>query len=436
MIRIISRFVILVAVISFAPSVWSAEQQFRITVSAGQRDHHPAPASVTLSVPRELASVTLATLRATHAKETTLVGQLAAPALLETRVGDTDAAAAKSPTVPRVLHWIAPALRAGESVEYVATVSSEPPKSRDGYHWRTTPGQHIELQAGDRPVLRYMHAAIDKTSKASRDLTYKVYHHLFSPDGSKLVTKGPGGLFPHHRGLFYGFNRISYAGGKKQADVWHCTGDAHQSHQAVVSSEAGPVLGRHRLKIHWHGPGEEVFAEELRELTVYDAGKGQLVEFASRLTTKVGPIKLDGDPQHAGFQFRASNDVADKTKAKTYYLRPDGVGKPGETRNWDAKSRDAKCVNLPWKGMCFALGDGTVYTAAYLDHPANPKEARASERDYGRFGTYFEYQLTEDKPLEVRYRLWLQDGEMKASDLEALSANFITPPVVILAKKR
>ena len=92
-------------------------------------------------------------------------------------------------------------------------------------------------------------------------------------------------LYPHHRGIFYGFNRISYGKGKT-ADVWHCTNGAHQAHDRFLASEAGPVLGRHRLAISWHGQDKQVFAEEERELTVYHVPSGQLVEFASRLRTQ------------------------------------------------------------------------------------------------------------------------------------------------------
>ena len=40
----------------------------------------------------------------------------------------------------------------------------------------------------------------------------------------------------------------------------------------------------------------------------------------------------------------------------------------------------------------------------YLDSPSNPKPARYSERAYGRFGSYFETDVTEDMPLNVKYR--------------------------------
>jgi hypothetical protein len=70
------------------------------------------------------------------------------------------------------------------------------------------------------------------------------------------------------------------------------------------------------------------------------------------------------------------------------------------------------------------------YTVAYLDRPDNPKEARFSERDYGRFGSYFEKKLEKDDKLSVRYRIWLQEGEMKGEDVARLSVDFLEPPKV------
>jgi hypothetical protein len=115
--------------------------------------------------------------------------------------------------------------------------------------------------------------------------------------------------------------------------------------------------------------------------------------------------------------------VADKTKGETYYLRPDGRDKPGATRNWpDRKGH----VDLPWNAMSFVVG-GQRYTALYLDKPTNPKEARFSERDYGRFGSYFEYTITKDKPLEVNYHVWVQRGELTGEEATARHKSFDQP---------
>ena len=53
--------------------------------------------------------------------------------------------------------------------------------------------------------------------------------------------------------------------------------------------------------------------------------------------------------------------------------------------------------------------------------------SRFSESEYGRFGSYFEYTMEKDKPLNVNYRLWLQDGLMKPKQVAALNANFVEP---------
>src|SRR5262249_42190962 len=135
----------------------------------------------------------------------------------------------------------------------------------------------------------------------------------------------------------------------------------------------------------------------------------------------------------AGFHFRADYEVNDTVEAAkkakkpvdTYFLRPDGKGQPGETRNWDPKTKKGP-ANLPWDAMSFVLG-GKRYPAVSLDRPDNPKEARFSERDYGRFGSYFEYQLTEKHPLSVGYRVWLREGEMTVEQCEALHKSFTQP---------
>lgn len=387
--------------------------QLKLTVKAGQYDRKDTPVAVPIEVPSSLAKATSAVLVDRQGGQ--VLGQVTPPELLST-------SKAVQGKVARTLHFILPQLKAGQQVTLLATISAES-DANPAARWEQNDNQYTELLFGDRPVLRYMHAPLDSQN---REATYKVFHHLYDPSGGRLVTKGAGGRFTHHRGLFYGFNRISYDGGEKKADVWHCGGSAFQSHDAFLAQEAGPVLGRHTLQIGWHGVGGETFADETRELTAHFVPQGQLITFASRLETKVGPIKLDGDPQHAGFHFRADNEVAEKTNKQTYYLRPDGKGALGATRNWSANAPNPSTVNLPWNAMSFVLGEQR-YTAVYLDHPANPKEARYSERDYGRFGSYFEYTVDEGRPLEVRYRVALREGELTVEQAAQLHHDFVHP---------
>lgn len=406
--------------LAFALPIAGAETaKLKLTFTGGKDGNSSTPICISLSLPQALAKAQVALVQ--DGGERPIVGQLTEPGLL------TEAyAPPKKDLVRRDLYVVLPNLKPGESITREVAISDESPQlpSRPAFHWKHAKDEYAELQFGPRPVLRYMCQPLDESTKEKRVETYKVYHHLYDPAGTRFVTNpGITGLYPHHRGIMFAFNKITYGNGKK-ADTWHATGKAHQEHAKFLSEEAGPVLGRQRVLVTWHGQEGEVIANEERELTVYHVRGGQLVEFASRLRTNVGPLKLDGDPQHAGFQFRAHREVAEKSAKETYYLRTDGQGKLGETRNWP---KEKEQTNLPWNAMSFTL-DGKRYTAAYLDSPNNPRPTFHSERDYGRFGCYFEYEVTDAKPLLLNYRIWLQDGEMTVADVQRLSENFAAPP--------
>jgi hypothetical protein len=426
----IARVIALIVVLSSAAHARAEEKRatYEVTVEAGKHDRTNTVIRVPLEIPESVSLDSSFFLTLSYG-ESRVSGQITAP-----RVGsDSDKPSS------RELHFVLPKLQAGTSttMSFSLPVFFAGSIMKQGYFWDEPAGKGattLHHNGVSQPVLTYVHPILDETDAKTREQTYKPFHHVHSPDGKRIVTKGPGGQYTHHRGIYFGFNRITYGDGLK-CDVWHCGKPAHQAHENVLSSETGYVLGRHRVQIGWHGAKGEKFAEEQRELTVYNVAGGQFIEFASLVKSADGnPIKLDGDPQHAGFHFRADNEVSEKTKSQTYYLRPDGQGKPGETRNWDAKKREPKAVNEPWKVMSFVLGE-TRYSALYLDHPGNPKEARSSERDYGRFGSYFEYEITKEKPLRVNYRLILKEEEFTAEEAERMSADFADPPKVTVRKR-
>jgi hypothetical protein len=431
------RFRFAISVVLFAltsSAALAAGKTLELTIEAGKTDRHNTPVCVPLSVAKEFEKDKLAAVMFPDGKQ--VFGQFTAPGLL------TEGIAAKKDEVRRDLHFLVPNVKAGDTLHVKVVFRPDVDAFPKGFTWHETKGECIELTSGDRPVLRYMDAPFDDSTKEKREATFKVYHHLYDPTGKAIITKGVGGEYTHHRGLFYGFKATYESDGKKiTADTWHCpppSGDpkkpsleAHLEHEKVLSSEAGVVLGGHRVQIGWFGAGKERFAVEERELTVYNTPGGLTVDFASKLTPVKGTVKLDGDPQHAGFHFRVSNDVSVAAKAKksgTYFLRPDGKGEPDTERNWKT-SADKNMADLPWNAMSFVI-DNKRYTAAYLDRPTNPKEARYSERTYGRFGSYFVAECDEKKPLLVAYRLWLQEGEMTKEGIEAKSADFVTPPAV------
>lgn len=300
------------------------------------------------------------------------------------------------------------------------------------FTWNDTAGKHLELTFQNRALARYVYEAIDTSSPERREETYKPFCHLYSSHWKhygELLTKGPGGKFTHHRGVFYGFSKISYTDGAgvlhRNIDTWHCR-KAHQVHRRFTETGSDDKGAWFTSEIDWIGDDGKTFAVEARTMRFSLADRDLVVDFESLLTSKVPALRLDGDPQHAGFHFRAHNDVHDKTQNATYYIRPGtGVGKPGVAVNWSDKNDTEQTRDLPWKAMCFTL-IGTLNTVVYLDHPGNPKPARSSERQYGRFGTYFATEMTPEKPLRVRYRLVVHPGELEVGEVEKIAASF--PP--------
>lgn len=354
-----------------------------------------------------------------HRKDTPVSIELVVPEGLKATVG---VATCGSETVPvQVVKfgtatarawWIVSDLPAGKSKTYkIKMGKGAGPKSADVFAWKDSSKgkvKSMDLMLGKRPVLRYMHTPFDKNDI---ETTKKPFHHAFAPDGSRTITQGLNGKpYPHHRGLYFGYNKCKIPGLTYNVDTWHAHKGEHQIHKKVIREITGPVVGGHVLKIHWCDRRAQPFAEETRTLLAYRQSNGNLlIEFATSLKSLRGDVKLDGDPQHAGVQFRAYKDVATNEK-ETRYLRPakwadldtDKQYNPGKN-NEPTRQKD-----LPWNALQFSL-DGQGFTVAYLTSPKNPDNALFSERLYGRFGEFFKWDLRRDNPLAARYRWWISD---------------------------
>lgn len=343
-------------------------------------------------------------------------------------------AAAQITADGKQLVFVLPKLKAGETVT-VTPGTLNYMKAPPHFKFGEEKDGVSELTFDGRKVLQYFHP---KHDPKDHFYTFKPFHNVYDPVKGELVLTNSSaktnkdGLFPHHRGLFFGFNKISY-GDKQTADIWHGTNDVFSEHEKTLATEAGEVFGRQRSLISWHGKDGNTFATEGREVTAYAVPGGTLIDWSTVLSTKLDKVRLDGDPQHAGFHFRANQEVAKNGEKNTYYLRPDGKGKINETRNWDPKGADKRTIDLPWNAVSFVTGDKR-YTVLRINHPDNPKETRGSERNYGRFGDYFEYDLTPSKPLKLKYRVWVQEGEMTAEQCNAMAEAFVTPPATRIAK--
>ncbi len=273
----------------------------------------------------------------------------------------------------------------------------------DDYQIVDQAGRHAEIRtSAGKPVLRYMYQH-DTSSPESTFDTAKVFAHVIAPNGTTL-TKGPGGKFPHHRGIFVGWNKLKHNG--TSHDLWHVRNTA-QLHQKfgdnVTSADGAAIVGL----IDWIGTAGKPVIQESRTYAVSQPKGSYLqVDLTTTLTAIDGDVELNGDPEHAGVQFRPSQEVAENKSAK-YIFHADGID--------PKRDRD-----LPWVAERFEVGD-QWWTVQHLSHPENPTGARWSAyRDYGRFGPFTVVTIPSGKSVTFRYRFRVSEGQ--ATDRDSLAA--------------
>lgn len=274
----------------------------------------------------------------------------------------------------------------------IAAHAEEP---QAGFSLKDQPAEHLDVLANGKTLARYMYAH-DISTKESRTVTYKPYLHVFDKDGTAPITKGPGGLFPHHRGIFVGWNKMRVGG--KDYDRWHMSG-GDQVHREFVAQKADADGAGFTSRVEWMGNGEDPILEEKRVTTFYPAPAPAyaFIEVSTTLKAVGGETILGGDPEHAGLQYRPANEV--KTK-ETKYVFPKENANPKKDRDY------------PWVGESYTLGDKR-YSVVYLNHPGNPKDtAFSAYRDYGRFGGFFKADLAKDAELTIRCGFLIIEGEM------------------------
>jgi hypothetical protein len=263
-------------------------------------------------------------------------------------------------------------------------------RAADSFAIKVADKDQVAISLGEKTVATFM-IANDKSTPQRHHDTYKPYLHVFDLAGNRL-TKGPGFQFTHHRGIFLGFSKISFDG--KSYDRWHMKG-GDQVVTEVVPKESGFLAA-----IDWQGESAEPFLKEQRQFT-FTTGPGPFflgVEMASSIRTVTGEAELNGDPEHAGAQFRPSELV--DTKTTTYLL-------PGE------KVNAHKQKDLPWAAEIFTI-EGKTYTVLLLNHPDNPQDTAISAyRDYGRFGAFPKGKATATEPFSLRYKWLVAAGDIR-----------------------
>ncbi|HEX8912986.1 MAG TPA: DUF6807 family protein [Humisphaera sp.] len=287
----------------------------------------------------------------------------------------------------------------------LAVLASRPALAADdakGFAFKDAAGDHLDVTLDGKVVARYMYAH-DTSTKERAAETYKPYLHVFDAEGTAPITKGAGGDFTHHRGIFIGWNKITYDG--KAYDRWHMKG-GDIVHQKFAGQKADADAATFTSVTGWQadGPDKLILTEE-RTTTIRraPAGAGRVViDFTSKLTPTAADLTLDGDPEHAGIHFRPAQEIV---RQETAYVYPKEKAEPHKDKDY------------PWVGENFTVR-GKRYGVVEFSHPSNPAGTRWSAyRDYGRFGAFPKAEVKKGESLTVKYRFLIADGEVPAADV-------------------
>jgi len=247
---------------------------------------------------------------------------------------------------------------------------------------------------------------------AHREETYKVYTDVYDFVGSAPITKGPGGKYTHHRGLFIGWRDTRV--GDQHYDTWHMK-ECYQQHEAWLETKGGADQASQCEKVRWCTLEGESFIEEVRTIVAAPGKNGtRVIDFGSTLTSRSGTIPLRGDLQHAGMQIRVANEVVDHQDT-TQYILPDGA----EERAGD------EVVGAWW--VC---GSVVVREKRYWIIHMTPRDHLIGQpvysiRRYERFGAFFEPDLEEGKPLALAFRVVVSEEELNKEMCAALYEDYV-----------
>ncbi len=262
-----------------------------------------------------------------------------------------------------------------------------------------------DLLVDGKVWLRTMVTPFEKRGAANREKTYKVYTHILDFAGKEPITKGAGGKYTHHRGLFIGWKDTLVGG--KDFDTWHMSNCYQQLAEITEGKDGGP---KQVMKIDWSTLKGEPFIKETRTIAAKPGADDlRVIDFTSHLESVAGPIQLRGDLQHAGMQVRMANEVSEHEDS-TQYTLPEG-----------ATEDDSDQVVGAWWTCCSPVVRGERY---WLVHMTPPDHAAGipvySIRQYARFGAFWEPDLAPDKPLDVTFRVVVSKTELDRAACQAL----------------
>lgn len=291
------------------------------------------------------------------------------------------------------------------------TLPPGPALSDKGFCFADTLGQYLDVYLDGRAVARYMYGNDTSTPEKSHS-TYKPFLHVFDAAGKAAITKGPGGFYTHHRGIFFGWQKVTFDG--RAYNLWEMSG-GRQVHQKFIAQKADADSATFTSAVTWSVKDGPAIIEEERTFTFTRKAAPVLaqIDFSTVIKSVAGDLILDGNVEHGGIHYRSANEL---DKSKTQYCLPKDAlpaslaGAGTDFVRMTISKVEAK--DMPWAALAYVL-DGKHYVVQQINCPANANKGAewSVYRDYGRFGTFFKKELPKGQTLGLKYRFVVMAGD-------------------------
>jgi len=283
----------------------------------------------------------------------------------------------------------------------------------------------LEIVDGDRPVLRYNYAMVpepaDVHGKVGADnRKYSVarcdyIHPLYGP-GGEVLTDDWVPDHPHHRGIYWAWPEVDWKG--KRGDL-HALQLVFARPTGKVRTEATADSAAIVAENEWRWEDGTAIVREEATIRAHRATEaGRAIDLVFRFTAIDEPVGVArrGTAYYGGLNIRMSSAKDQEIATST-----DPAGSTPR-RAWSHRSGTPRG------------GAGTVGLTV-LQHPSNPDypgdwiqypEISWVQPTFPAANT--RYAIAKDRPLELRYRIWISAGKKGPEAIRDLWDAFAKEP--------
>jgi len=278
--------------------------------------------------------------------------------------------------------------------------------AESGFRFTDVNDKSLGLWEGRRPVLVYNHGVIASTNAPADRARSSYVHPIYGLDGEVLTDDFPKDHY-HHRGLFWSWPHVKIR--EQDTDLWMLKGIRHQF-ERWLGREASPTIASLGVQNGWFIGDRKVVDESVWLRVSPATAEGQAIDVGLTWTPLNAALTLRGaeGKSYGGLTLRFAPRAGE-----TFITTPNGLSK-----------EDLPITHLPWADLSAQFAGAKAPSGATIfiapDHPNYPPEWLT--RHYGALCVGWpgvkEQTFPPDKPIHVRYRVWIHRGIPETEQLK------------------